>query len=190
MTRGVWKDDERYIQAYWSRFPGIWTHGDFAMVDDDGQWFIRGRSDDVMNVAGKRLAPAEVESVMITHPQVAEAAAVGVPDTVKGEAVWAFWVSRSDDGIDAIDDETAEQVSAELAALVGRELGKPFTPSRVWRVNALPKTRSAKIMRRAIRAAALGIDPGDLSGAENPDAVGEIRRLVADQASLRESRVV
>jgi acetyl-CoA synthetase len=190
MTRGIWKDDERYLQAYWSRFPGIWTHGDFAMVDGDGQWFIRGRSDDVMNVAGKRLAPAEVESVMITHPQVAEAAAVGVPDSVKGEAVWAFWVSRSDDGTDAIDDEAAEQVGAELAALVGRELGKPFTPSRVWRVNALPKTRSAKIMRRAIRAAALGIDPGDLSGAENPETVGEIRRLVADHVSPKEYRVV
>jgi acetyl-CoA synthetase len=186
MTRGVWKDDERYLQAYWSRFPGIWTHGDFAMVDGDGQWFIRGRSDDVMNVAGKRLAPAEVESVMITHPQVAEAAAVGVPDTAKGEAVWAFWVSRSD----AIDAETADQVGAALATLVGRELGKPFTPSRVWRVTALPKTRSAKIMRRAIRAAALGIDPGDLSGAENPDALGEIRRTVADQVSPREYRVV
>jgi acetyl-CoA synthetase len=178
MTRGIWKDDERYLQAYWSRFPGIWTHGDFAMVDDDGQWFIRGRSDDVMNVAGKRLAPAEVESVMITHPRVAEAAAVGVPDAVKGEAVWGFWVPRSEDGTE-IAAETAEQVGAELAALVGRELGKPFTPSRVWRVTALPKTRSAKIMRRAIRAAALGIDPGDLSGAENPDAFGEIRRIVA-----------
>jgi acetyl-CoA synthetase len=183
MTRGIWKDDERYRQAYWSHFPGIWTHGDFAMVDGDGQWFILGRSDDVMNVAGKRLAPAEVESVMITHPRVAEAAAVGVPDTVKGEAVWAFWVSRSDDGTDLLDAQTAEQVGADLAALVGRELGKPFTPSRVWRVTALPKTRSAKIMRRAIRAAALGIDPGDLSGAENPDAVTEIRRLVADQAA-------
>ncbi|MCV7301294.1 AMP-binding protein [Mycobacterium barrassiae] len=178
MTRGVWKDDERYLQAYWSRFPGIWTHGDFAMVDDDGQWFIRGRSDDVMNVAGKRLAPAEVESVMITHPQVAEAAAVGVPDTVKGEAVWAFWVPRSDGGAE-LDPAAADRVSGELAALVGHELGKPFTPSRVWRVTALPKTRSAKIMRRAIRAAALGTDPGDLSGAENPDALGEIRRLVA-----------
>ena len=89
-----------------------------------------------MNVAGKRLAPAEVESVMITHPRVAEAAAVGVPDAVKGEAVWAFWVSRSDDGADAIDAETVDQVGAELAALVGRELGKPFTPSRVWRVTA------------------------------------------------------
>jgi acetyl-CoA synthetase len=185
MTRGIWKDDERYLQAYWSRFPGIWTHGDFAMVDGDGQWFILGRSDDVMNVAGKRLAPAEVESVMITHPQVAEAAAVGVPDTVKGEAVWAFWVSRTDDETDTNRATTAEQVGADLAALVGRELGKPFTPSRVWRVNALPKTRSAKIMRRAIRAAALGIDPGDLSGAENPDAVTEIRDLVADEALSR-----
>jgi acetyl-CoA synthetase len=180
MTRGIWKDDERYLQAYWSRFPGIWTHGDFAMVDDDGQWFIRGRSDDVMNVAGKRLAPAEVESVMITHPLVVEAAVVGVPDSVKGEAVWGFWVPQAGDGSE-IDAETADRVGAELAALVGRELGKPFTPSRVWRVTALPKTRSAKIMRRAIRAAALGIDPGDLSGAENPDAVSEIRRLVADQ---------
>jgi acetyl-CoA synthetase len=179
MTRGIWQDDERYLQAYWSRFPGIWTHGDFAMVDDDGQWFILGRSDDVMNVAGKRLAPAEVESVMITDPRIAEAAAIGVPDPVKGEAVWAFWVSRLDD----IDSQTADQVGAELASLVGRELGKPFTPSRVWQVSALPKTRSAKIMRRAIRAAALGIDPGDLSGAENPDAVGEIRRLVADQTT-------
>ena len=183
MTRGIWNDDERYLQAYWSNFPGIWTHGDFAMVDSDGQWFILGRSDDVMNVAGKRLAPAEVESVMIMHPRVAEAAAVGVPDAVKGEAVWAFWVSRSDDGADTIDAETVDQVGAELAALVGRELGKPFTPSRVWRVTALPKTRSAKIMRRAIRAAALGVDPGDLSGAENPDALGEIRRLVADKVS-------
>jgi acetyl-CoA synthetase len=130
-----------------------------------------------MNVAGKRLAPAEVESVMITHPHVAEAAVVGVPDTVKGEAVWAFWVARSDRAPDPND----EQVGADLAALVGRELGKPFTPSRVWRVEALPKTRSAKIMRRAIRAAALGVDPGDLSGAENPDAVEKIRRLVSDK---------
>jgi acetyl-CoA synthetase len=183
MTRGVWNDEERYIQAYWSHFPGMWTHGDFAMVDSDGQWFILGRSDDVMNVAGKRLAPAEVESVMITHPRVAEAAVVGVPDAVKGEAVWAFWVARSDDGTDAIDPENDNEVGADLAQLVGRELGKPFTPSRVWRVDALPKTRSAKIMRRAIRAAALGIDPGDLSGAENPEAVSEIRRLVAEQVT-------
>ncbi|TPG36487.1 AMP-binding protein [Mycolicibacterium hodleri] len=177
MTRGVWKDDERYLSAYWTQIPGMWTHGDFALVVD-GQWFVLGRSDDVMNVAGKRLAPAEVESVMITHPAVAEAAAVGVPDDMKGEAVWAFWVPRTAQDSLSDDEPSDDQISAELASLVGRELGKPFTPARVLRVAALPKTRSAKIMRRAIRSAAMGVDPGDLSGAENPEAVEDLRRLV------------
>ncbi|MDF3305930.1 AMP-binding protein [Rhodococcus sp. T2V] len=171
MTRGVWKDEERYLEAYWSTFPGMWRHGDYALVDDDGQWYIRGRSDDVMNVAGKRLAPAEVEAVLTAHPAVSEAAAVGVPDPKKGEAVWAFWVPRAD--TDTTD------ISAELVAGVAAELGKPFAPSAVHRVSRLPKTRSAKILRRAVRAAALGIDPGDLSGAENPEAVDEIRAVVA-----------
>ncbi|MFC9836414.1 AMP-binding protein [Rhodococcus sp. NPDC127530] len=172
MTRGVWKDEERYLEAYWSTFPGMWRHGDYALVDDDGQWYIRGRSDDVMNVAGKRLAPAEVEAVLTAHPAVSEAAAVGVPDPKKGEAVWAFWVPRAD----AVGD-TAD-ISAELIASVAAELGKPFAPSVVHRVTRLPKTRSAKILRRAVRAAALGADPGDLSGAENPEAVDEIRAVV------------
>lgn len=170
MTRGVWKDEARYLEAYWSTFPGMWRHGDFAMIDRDGQWFILGRSDDVMNVAGKRLAPAEVESIMSSHPAVAEAAAVGVPDSTKGEAVWAFWVARAD---------ASGDVSAELREMVATELGKPFAPSRVFRVRQLPKTRSAKILRRAVRAAALGSDPGDLSGAENPDAVEEIRAIAS-----------
>jgi acetyl-CoA synthetase len=187
MTRGIWKDDKRYREAYWTRFPGLWTHGDFAMVDPDGQWFILGRSDDVMNVAGKRLAPAEVESVLSTHPAVAEVAAVGVPDPIKGEAVWAFWVARhrSEDGV------SDDVVAAELKAIVSDQLGKPFAPSRIWRVSALPKTRSAKILRRAIRAAALGIDPGDLSGAENPASVDAIRETVAgDAATARQSSTV
>ncbi|QDQ90287.1 AMP-binding protein [Rhodococcus sp. WB9] len=171
MTRGVWKDEERYLEAYWSTFPGMWRHGDYALVDDDGQWYIRGRSDDVMNVAGKRLAPAEVEAVLTAHPAVSEAAAVGVPDPKKGEAVWAFWVPRADA-------DTAD-ISAELVARVAAELGKPFAPSVVHRVSRLPKTRSAKILRRAVRAAALGTDPGDLSGAENPEAIDEIRAAVA-----------
>ncbi|BAH52825.1 AMP-binding protein [Rhodococcus opacus] len=177
MTRGVWKDEERYLEAYWSTFPGMWRHGDYALVDDDGQWYIRGRSDDVMNVAGKRLAPAEVEAVLTAHPAVSEAAAVGVPDPKKGEAVWAFWVPRADA-------DTAD-ISAELVASVAAELGKPFAPSVVHRVSRLPKTRSAKILRRAVRAAALGTDPGDLSGAENPEAIDEIRAVVAsgDKAS-------
>ena len=166
MTKGVWQDNDRYLEAYWSTFPGLWRHGDFALVDEDGQWFILGRSDDVMNVAGKRLAPAEVEAVMASHPAVSEAAVVGIPDSKKGEAVWAFWVPRP--GV-------LEDISEELKLLVASELGKPFTPTAVRRVSQLPKTRSAKIMRRAVRSAVLGEDPGDLSGAENPDAIAEIR---------------
>ena len=172
MTRGVWRDPERYLESYWSTFPGMWCHGDYALVDDDGRWFILGRSDDVMNVAGKRLAPAEVESVITTHPAVAEAAAVGVPDEKKGEVVWVFWVARP--GLEA----DAAEVSAELSDLVAQGVGKPFAPARVWLVDALPKTRSAKIMRRAVRAAALDTDPGDLSSAENPEAVDAIRGVV------------
>jgi acetyl-CoA synthetase len=166
MTRGVWNDPGRYLEAYWSTFPGMWRHGDYALVDGDGQWFILGRSDDVMNVAGKRLAPAEVESIMAAHRSVAEVAAIGVPDPKKGEAVWAFWVPRPG---------ATEDVSDELRDMVARELGKPFAPSAVLRVDALPKTRSAKILRRAVRAAVLGADPGDLSGAENPEALDGIR---------------
>ncbi|MTD12470.1 AMP-binding protein [Nakamurella sp. YIM 132087] len=174
MTRGVWQDEERYLESYWSTFPGLWRHGDYALVED-GQWYIRGRSDDVMNVAGKRLAPAEVEAVLAAHPAVAESAVVGMPDAKKGETPWAFWVARPDVAADPAHDE---EVSAELRAMVGAALGKPFAPGAVHRVDRLPKTRSQKILRRAVRAAALGTDPGDLSGAENPEAVDEIRRTL------------
>lgn len=171
MTRGVWRDPERYHEAYWSTFPGLWRHGDYALVDDDGSWFILGRSDDVMNVAGKRVAPAEIESVVAADPAVAESAVVGVPDPTKGEAVWVFYVARGDG-------EDEPVVSDRVRAAVANEVGKPFAPSKVVRVPQLPKTRSAKILRRAIRAAVLDSDPGDLSGAENPDAVEDIRRQV------------
>src|SRR5262249_25668052 len=134
MTRGVWGDPERYLASYWSTYPGVWRHGDWALVDDDGSWFLFGRSDEAINVAGKRLGPAEVESVLVSHPAVAEAAAVGVPDELKGEALWCFWVPASADGGD---------VSGELRRLVAGELGRPFAPTRVVRVAALPRTRSA-----------------------------------------------
>jgi acetyl-CoA synthetase len=173
MTRGVWKDDERYREAYWSAFPGMWRHGDYALVDSDGSWFILGRSDDVMNVAGKRVAPAEIESVIAADPAVSESAVVGIPDAGKGEAIWVFYVPRPG----AEDDET---VSGRLRGRVAGELGKPFAPSRVLQVRQLPKTRSAKILRRAVRAAVLDADPGDLSGAENPEAVEEIRLRVKE----------
>jgi acetyl-CoA synthetase len=164
MTRGIWNDPDRYIETYWSTYEGVWRHGDWALVDDDGDWFLLGRSDDTINVAGKRLGPAEVESVLVSHPAVAESAVVGVPDETKGESIWCFCVA--DGG-----DETAE----ELRELVARELGRPFKPSRIVFVEALPKTRSAKILRRAVRAVAIGEDPGDLSSAENPQALDAIR---------------
>ena len=171
MTRGVWNDDDRYREAYWSTFPGLWRHGDYALVDAAGSWFILGRSDDVMNVAGKRVAPAEIESVLATDDAVAESAVVGIPDPKKGEAVWAFWVRRA--GPTGTEDDDA--VSERLKAMVAAEVGKPFAPAHVIRVEQLPKTRSAKILRRAVRAAVLDSDPGDLSGAENPEAVDDIR---------------
>lgn len=174
MTRGIWNDDDagsRYDEAYWSTFEGLWRHGDFALVDGDGSWFILGRSDDVMNVAGKRVAPAEIESVVAADASVAESAVVGIPDPTKGEAVWVFYVAT-----DGAESET--DVARRVRGLVADGVGKPFAPSQVVRVERLPKTRSAKILRRAIRAAVLDTDPGDLSGAENPQAVEEIRLLV------------
>jgi acetyl-CoA synthetase len=169
MTRGVWGDPDRYLASYWSTYPGVWRHGDWAKIDDDGQWFLYGRSDEAINLAGKRLGPAEVESVLVAHPAVAEAAAIGVPDPVKGEALWVFWVGAL---------EQSPDCSAELVELVATELGRPFKPSRVLRVPALPKTRSAKILRRVVRALAVGEDPGDLSSAENPEAIEAIRGVL------------
>lgn len=173
MTRGIWGDDAagtRYHEAYWSTFPDLWRHGDFALVED-GSWYILGRSDDVMNVAGKRVAPAEIESVVAIDAAVAESAVVGVPDATKGEAVWVFYVARGDA-------DEHDVVAGRVRRAVADEVGKPFAPSQVVRVPQLPKTRSAKILRRAIRAAVTDTDPGDLSGAENPAAVDEIRAQV------------
>jgi acetyl-CoA synthetase len=169
MTRGIWGDPERYLDTYWRRFPGVWTHGDWASVDEDGYWYLHGRSDDTLNVAGKRVGPAELESAALGCPAVAEAAAIGVPHDVKGEAPWIFAVLKP--GLTA----TAEDVATAVAA----ELGKAFKPERVLFVSALPKTRSAKIVRRAVRASALGDDPGDLSTLENPEALEEIRRVAS-----------
>jgi acetyl-CoA synthetase len=171
MTRGFWRDPERYLETYWRRFPGVWTHGDWASVDEDGYWFLHGRSDDTLNIAGKRIGPAELESAAVAHPSVLEAAAVGIPHDVKGEVAWLFCIPAP--GV-----EINDELSAEVGALVAGELGKAFRPDRVVFVKALPKTRSAKIMRRAVRAKALGADPGDLSSLENPEALDEIARLV------------
>jgi len=168
MTRGIWGDEERYLETYWRRFPGVWTHGDWASVDDDGYWYLHGRSDDTLNIAGKRIGPAELESAALDHPAVVEAAAVGLPHAVKGETAWLFCALKPG----------AEADEEGVRAAVAAALGKPFAPERVLFVSALPKTRSAKIVRRAVRATALGEDPGDLSTVENPETLKEIADAV------------
>jgi acetyl-CoA synthetase len=169
MTRGFWgePDDERYREAYWARIPGLWVHGDWAATDADGYWYIHGRSDDTLKVAGKRVGPAEVEACAVAHPAVAAAAAIGVPDELKGEAIVVLCVPRPGVAWD-------QTVAAEVAALVIRDLGKTVRPKTVVAVPDLPRTRSGKIMRRVARAAWLGLDPGDTSALENPVAVEAI----------------
>lgn len=174
MTRGFWRDDERaessrYIQAYWSRFPGVWVHGDWAMVDADGQWYILGRSDDTIKVAGKRIGPAEVEAILCSHPAVTLAAVIGAPDEIKGEELVCFCTL-------APGREPSEQLRSELMALVVEEMGKPLKPRAILFAKALPRTRNAKIMHRVIRAAYLGKDAGDVTSLEDPAAVDAIRQ--------------
>lgn len=201
MARGFWQEPERYLETYWSRFKDIWVHGDWAMQDEDGHWYILGRSDDTLKVAGKRVGPAEVESLLVAHPLVAEAAVIGVPDEIKGTAMVAFCVLRNADILSAMSAEreqtgeipenlneisppvegdavkmTALQLQSELKQLVAKDMGKPLAPSKIHFVSALPKTRNAKVMRRVIRAAYLSEDAGDLSALENPQAFDEIQK--------------
>jgi acetyl-CoA synthetase len=168
MTRGFWKDPQRYLETYWSRWPDIWVHGDFAAVDNDGLWYILGRSDDTLKIAGKRLGPAEVESVLVHHEDVIESAAIGVPDEVKGMALVLFCVLKKNV-------EPTDLLRNELKKMVIDEMGKPLAPKVLLFVSDLPKTRNAKVMRRMIRSAYLGLDLGDTSSLVNPEAVDEIR---------------
>ncbi len=169
MTRGFWKDPQRYIETYWSRWENVWVHGDFAAIDEDGLWYILGRSDDTIKIAGKRLGPAEVESILVEHEEVMEAAAIGVPHEIKGSALVLFAVLKP--GY-----EPSEDLRAELHRMVVEAMGKALAPKAILFVNDLPKTRNAKVMRRMIRAAYLGQDPGDTSALVNPEAVEEIRK--------------
>jgi acetyl-CoA synthetase len=167
----MWKDPERYIQTYWSRWENVWVHGDWASVDEDGFWYLHGRSDDTIKIAGKRVGPAEIESLVVHHPAVAEAAAIGVPHELKGEVIWCYVVLKPGH-------EPSELLRQEVRARVVQGLGKSFVPEAIKFVRELPKTRNAKILRRAIRAVALGQEPGDLSNVENPQALEEIARAV------------
>jgi acetyl-CoA synthetase len=165
MTKSFLGDDARYLETYFSRFPGVWYHGDWAMVDEDGQWFLFGRTDDTMKVAGKRVGPGEVEDALTSHPAVGEAAVIGVPDEIKGTALVCFVVPKGSG--------PAPQ-EAELVALVARQLGKPLAPRHVFTVAAIPKTRSGKIVRAAMARAFLGQPVGDVTSVENPHAFAQI----------------
>ena len=171
MTRGLWGDPDRYLDAYWRRWPGVWVHGDWASVEADGAWYLHGRSDDTLNVAGKRIGSAEYESALVGHPAVLEACVVGMPHAVKGEAAWCF--------VCPVDPQAGTpELRGELARRLEGQLGKAFRAERIAFTTALPKTRSAKIVRRAVRAVALGEDPGDLSTLEDPAALDAIRDAI------------
>jgi acetyl-CoA synthetase len=165
-ARGFWRDPDRYLKTYWSRFPGLWIHGDWAEIDADGHWFIHGRSDDTLKIAGKRVGPAEVESILTGDPNVVEAAVIGIPDDRKGSAMIGFCVAPA----------RSERLAEQLRQRVADAMGKPLKPERIHFVTALPKTRNGKIMRRVVRAAYLNEDPGDLMALENPQAVEQIRQ--------------
>src|SRR5581483_6392921 len=165
MTRGFWNDRQRYLDTYWSRWPDVWVHGDWARIDEEGFWYIHGRSDDTIKVAGKRVGPAEVESAAVGHPAVAEAAAVGVPDELKGEALVVYVVPRA--GV-----EPSDEVRREISERVVAVLGPTLRPAAVRFAAELPKTRNAKVLRRVVRGGGLVA----VAGALDVDA---IRRAVS-----------
>lgn len=171
MTKSFLHDDARYLETYFSRWPDVWYHGDWARRDADGAWFILGRSDDTIKVAGKRVGPAEVEGVLTTHPAVSEAATIGVPDALKGQVLVCFVVLRP--GAAASSPPSA----AELVAHVAAQMGKPLAPKAVHVVPGLPKTRSGKILRGTIRRVWLGESAGDLTSVDNPAALDAIATL-------------
>ena len=166
MLRGIWGDDERFKETYWSRFPGVYFAGDGAKYDEDGDIWLLGRVDDVMNVSGHRLSTTEIESALVSHPYVAEAAVVGASDDTTGQAVVAFVILRGD-VIEAADATASEEdnaaIAAELRNHVAKEIGPIAKPRSILVVNELPKTRSGKIMRRLLRDVAENRPVGDVT---------------------------
>ena len=167
MTRSLWSGDDRYLREYWSTWEDLWDHGDWAQRDADGFWFLHGRADDALNVAGRKVGPAEVEGAAIEHESVSQAAAVGAPDDTTGTAVVLYVVVET--GV-----EETDELREEIRGAVGAGLGKPFRPREVLFVDEFPKTQSGKVVRRAIGATYTGEDPGDMSSVENPDALDGI----------------
>tara|TARA_E500000318_G_scaffold78156_1_gene73079 strand:+ start:35485 stop:37422 length:1938 start_codon:yes stop_codon:yes gene_type:complete len=170
LTPAIWGDRERYLETYWSTFPGNWRHGDWVRRDADGTWYILGRSDDTLNIAGKRIGPPEIEAALTETGKVVDAAAIAAPEDIKGVAVVCVCVVAP--GV-LPDDALVEQ----LKDRVGEVVSKPFRPREIHFVEALPKTRSMKTMRRIVRAAFLDEEPGDLSSISNPETIPAIAAL-------------
>lgn len=168
MTASFWQDDQRYLDTYWSTVPGLWIHGDLAMRTENGHYFLLGRSDDTIKVAGKRVGPAEVEEILVEMEDVVEAAVIGADDPVKGQAIIAFLTCE----------RPSEDIAMRAIMRVAERLGRPFAPRAVFVVPQLPKTRSSKIMRRVIRSIYSGLPPGDLTSLVNPEAIAEIEQIV------------
>jgi acetyl-CoA synthetase len=167
MTKSLWSGDERYLAEYWSTWDDLWDHGDWAQRDSDGFWFLHGRADDAINVAGRKVGPAEVEGAAMEHPGVNQAAAVGVPDDTTGTAVALYVVTEPGR-------EASDALREEIRETVGATLGTPFRPREVLFVDAFPKTQSGKVVRRLIEAVHRGDEVGDLHSVENPEALDGI----------------
>ncbi|MFT4948224.1 MAG: acetyl-CoA synthetase [Natronomonas sp.] len=169
MTKSLWSGDERYLEEYWSTFDDMWNHGDWARKDADGFWFLEGRADDVLNVAGRKVGPAEVEGTLIEHEAVNAAVAIGAPDDTTGTAVVTYVILN--EGY-----EPAGELREQLRGQVGEELGKPFRPREVLFVDEFPETQSGKIVRRIIQSVYTGETVGDLSSIDNPGAIEKIEQ--------------
>ena len=174
----VWRDDERFVSTYWSSIPGrqVYSTFDWGIRDADGYYFILGRTDDVINVAGHRLGTREIEEAISSHAGIAEVAVVGVADALKGQVAMAFAVPR--EAATLGDDASRAQLEAEVMKLVDGQLGALARPARVYFVSVLPKTRSGKLLRRALQAVAERRDTGDLTAMEDPTALDQVQALV------------
>jgi len=168
MSRGLLNDDERYLETYWSRFENVWFHGDYVFVDEDNLWYMRGRTDDVMNISGHRMSTAEIEHAVISHKKISDAASISIPDELTGEAIVVFFVT---------DDKSETGLESEISNYVSEKIGKVARPKLVIQLSDLPKTRTGKIMRRLLKSKLLGKDLGDLSSLENPHVLDEIPKL-------------
>jgi propionyl-CoA synthetase len=171
----VWQDDARFVNTYWSTIPGklVYSTFDWGVRDEDGYFFILGRTDDVINVAGHRLGTREIEECISSHPNVSEVAVVGVADALKGQVAMAFVVLK--DASVVVDDASALRLEGEIMKVVDHSIGAVGRPARVRFVSVLPKTRSGKLLRRAIQAVCEGRDPGDLTTMEDPAALQQVR---------------